>query len=125
MIGNIADFRTYQAERGNTAPTDATDDAATQALVRGSDYVTRAFDLIVEETDSRVVEAAYIAAGYELTTPGFFSQPGSDKILTRVGEIEWTVNNGKGSNLDSMSPYEEIKAVLRGAIVGSQGLLRA
>jgi hypothetical protein len=125
MIGTLADFRAYHDDRGNSGPTDATDAVATAALVRGSDYVRRAFTLTVEETDSRVIEAAYVASGFELSEFGFFSKAGADKILTKVQGIEWTVNTGGATNRDSLTPRDMIAAILRGAVAGSQGLLRA
>lgn len=125
MIGTLAGFRTYHDDRGNSAPTSASDADATAALVRGSDYVRRAFSLIVEETDTRVIDAAYIAGGFEIAEAGFFSKTGSDKILTQVGDIHWTVNAGGATNRDSLTPRDMIAAVLRGAVAGSQGLLRA
>lgn len=125
MIGNVTDFRAFHTERGNSAPADAQTAAATAALVRGADYVRRAFSLTVEETDSRVIEAAYVAAGFELTESGFFSKAGADRILTKVDGVEWTVNTGGATNRDSLTPRKMIAAILRGAVAGSQGLLRA
>lgn len=125
MIGTLAGFREYHDDRGNSAPTAASDADATAALVRGSDYVRRAFRLIVEETDARVIDAAYVAGGFEVAESGFFSKNGADKILTQVGDIQWTVNTGGTTNRDSLTPRDMIAAILRGAVVGSQGLLRA
>jgi len=125
MIGTLAGFREYHTDRGNSAPTDASDADATAALVRGSDYVRLAFNLAVEETDQRVIDAAYIAGSFEVAEPGFFAKPGADKILTQVGDIQWEVSKGGASNRDSMTPRQMIEAKLRGALASSNGLLRA
>ena len=105
MYGTIETFRTYQAARGNSAPTEASDTLATAALVRGSDmirlrYVSNllpgydatfqpaGFDYPLAE------EAAYIAAALELETPGFFSRTftaAEQKVLVGVGQIKWQV----------------------------------
>jgi len=109
MYGTIADWRTYATERGNAAPTTASDADATAALVRASDYVRSRYiknlappntkDTIPsDETLSLSEEGAYIAASFELATVGFFSKtftPSQQKVLTKAGGISWTpVGNG-------------------------------
>lgn len=110
MYGTLSGFRDYHAQRGNSAPTDATDDVATAALVRGSDYIRLryvpmllgGYDITFVPPGSTlplVEEGAYIAAGIELTSPGFFSKtftPSQQKVLTGVGNIRWTVINKDG-----------------------------
>lgn len=98
MYGTIAAWRVYATARGATAPALASDPLATAALLRASDYirfsyVTRMGDLSADALLA-IDEAAYIAAGYELTTPGFFSATyteGDRKVLTEVKGIKWTV----------------------------------
>lgn len=110
MYGTLTGFRQYHAERGNSAPTDATDEVATAALVRGSDYIRMryvpmmlaGYDITFTPPGSDlplVEEGAYIAGGIELTTPGFFSKtytPSQQKVLTGVGNIKWTVVEANG-----------------------------
>lgn len=104
--GTVADWIAYAALRGVTV-VDNTD--AAQALQRGSDYIRTRYvtRLGYAEDDERVIEAAYIAAGYELTTPGFWSATytGSQtKVLTKVGDISWTPVEGGSRGADSMLP---------------------
>ncbi len=98
--------RICDGKGANTAPAAATDELATAALIRASDYIR--FPLR-GEPDGRVrpltfmppgyelplvVEAAYIAASFELATPGFFSRTytaSEQKVLTEVKGIKWTV----------------------------------
>lgn len=98
MFGTIADWRAYALARGDSAPTNATDVAATAALVRASDHIQFAYVAQFlpgyDETEPEVEIATYEAAGYELATPGFFSKvytPGDRKVLTKVDAIQWTV----------------------------------
>ncbi|PHR83105.1 hypothetical protein [Henriciella sp.] len=77
MYGTVEDWRTYATERGDSAPSEATDAAASAALVRASDYIefhyVRHFVLPCTADMPLVARAAYIAASLELATPGFFS----------------------------------------------------
>lgn len=104
IIGTLAGFRAYALDRGDRAPTEATDEAATAALVRGSDMVRIrylanlcGYDITTVPAGSDlpvVEEAAYIAASLELQTPGFFSKTytaAESKVLTEVKGIKWTV----------------------------------
>ncbi len=96
MYGTLIDFRAYATERGDTAPTAATDPAATAALVRASDYIrTRyviRFGIASPDTDPNVIEATYIAARREIATPGFWTTtftPTGVKTLVQVDSIRW------------------------------------
>lgn len=104
MYGTLAGFRAYALARGDNAPTNASTELATAALVRGSDMVRLRYaanlcgydiTLVPEGSDLPIVEeAAYIAASLELATPGFFSKTytgAESKVLTEVKGIKWTV----------------------------------
>lgn len=105
MYGSLAGWRAYAAARGDNAPTTANDATATAALVRGSDMIRLRYvplllasygvDFVPLGSDLPLVEeAAYIAASYELSTPGFFSKTwtaAEQKVLTEVKGIKWTV----------------------------------
>lgn len=104
MIGTIAAWRAYATERGVSAPTDASDESATAALVRAGDYITHNYVRYFYEdytVDSPYVEdATYEAALLELNTAGFFSAtytPGKQKILSKVEGISWTVVDSDAS----------------------------
>lgn len=109
MIGTLEGFRDYTATRGNTAPTDAEDSAATAALVRASDhiqfgYVDR-FAVGFDALSPNVEAATYEAAALELEKPNFFSRtytPGERKVLTEVNGIKWEVIGGE--NAGSAAP---------------------
>ena len=124
--GTIADWRTYAAERGNNAPTAAADDVATQALIRASDYIrmhyVMRFGSQCSETDAAVVEATYIAASHELTTPGFFTTAitlSQAKVLTKVDAIQWTpIKSDAG--IDSMIPTSSAIDALLGHCVAKK-----
>lgn len=95
--GTLVGWRAYALERGNSAPTDATDALANAALVRATDYIkynyVAYFMAGYDETLPVVELATYEAAGYELTTPGFFSitfTPAQQKVLTEIDGIKWT-----------------------------------
>jgi len=131
MIGNITDFRAYHTARGNSLPAGAVDADATAALTRGSDFIRRGFVLSVEETDARVTEAAYVAAGYEIgadglaAMPGFWTAPETGKVLTKVGDVQWTMKDGSRRTSDAMSPHDVVARILRGAVSYSTGPLVA
>lgn len=124
MIGNVSDFRGFHAERGNALPSAATDADATAALIRGSDAVRRGWCLTVAETDSRVLDAAYAAAGFEITSNGLAEYPGfwvgqqSDRILTEVKGIKWETRERKGPAADALTPREVVSGIL-GEAAGS------
>lgn len=135
MYGSIADWRAYATARGNSAPADATDDDATAALTRASDYIRLryvanllpGYDTTLQPTgfDFPLVEgAAYIAAGYELTTSGFFSQsytPAQQKVLTGVGQISWTVTGDAKSTFSAMPVSTLIEAMFEPYVVPVDG----
>lgn len=105
MYGDLSGFRAYALARGDSAPTDATEGNATAALVRASDMIRLRYvpnllagygvNFIPTGSDLPLVEeAAYIAASFELATPGFFSKTftaSEQKVLTGVDSIKWTV----------------------------------
>ena len=97
VYSTIADWRAYAALRGNQAPTDASDTDAQAALQRASDYIRTRYVLplgLSGDADN-VIEATHIAAGFDLTTPGFWTTtftPAQQKVLTGVDTIRWTVS---------------------------------
>ena len=96
IYGNLTDWRAYATARGNSATTVASDADATAALQRASDYIrTRyALRLKLPADDSNVIEGTYIAAAYDIASPGFWQStytPAQAKALTRAGDIQWTV----------------------------------
>lgn len=117
MYGTLSGWRAYALARGDEAPTDADDDVATAALVRASDMIRLRYlpnmlpgygvDFIPPgSTLPLVEEGAYIAASFELATPGFFSRTYTEseqKVLTEVKGIKWTVT-GKTSGVYSSMP---------------------
>lgn len=119
MYGTIADWRSYALDRGNSAPTDADDAVATQALVRASDYVkysyVQHFLSGYDDTLEEVELATYEAANLELATPGFFNTtftPDQQKVLTEVKGIKWTPV-GEMSGADGARPIAtKIEAML-------------
>ncbi|MEP3022536.1 MAG: hypothetical protein ABJN39_09350 [Sulfitobacter sp.] len=79
------------------SPTNASDGDASAARQRASDYIRTRYvlPLGLSGTADNVIEATHIAAGYELTTPGFWSKtftPAQQKTLTGVDAIRWTVS---------------------------------
>ena len=113
IYGTIADWREYASDRGNEAPTEATDPVAQAALQRASDYIRFAYvsQFIAGCTisDDVIAEAAYIAASLELETPGFFTRtytPSEQKVLTGVGSIRWTPTGMDGAltEMDGATP---------------------
>ena len=98
MFGSIGGWRAYALERGDSAPTDATDEAATAALVRASDMIQYRYVANLasgyDKTLAVVEPATYVAASLELATPGFFSATytaAQQKVLTEVSGIKWQV----------------------------------
>ena len=90
-------WRAYALARGDSVPTNASDTDATAARQRASDYVRTRYVLPLRLTGTadNVIEATHIAAGYELTKPGFWSTtftPAQQKVLTGVKGITWTVS---------------------------------
>lgn len=124
IYGNITDWRAYALARGNTAPTNASDTDATAALQRASDYIRLRYvvRLDLEGTEDSVIEATYIAAGYDIDKPGFWTAtytPGIGKVLTEVKGIKWTLAGGSssvsGGTADAMLPLSPaIEALFAG-----------
>lgn len=120
LFGDIAGMRAFHTERGNSAPTDALDVDVQAALVRASDYMSAHYlnrlAAAYDETLPELTTAAYIAADYELTTPGFFSKTYTEaerKVLTKVDMIQWEVV-GDATKVDSQIPRSTIiDALLR------------
>lgn len=109
MYGNVADWKSYALARGDSAPTNASEEAASQSLTRASDYVRTRYVLPLGLTaDSEaVVEATYIAASLDLPNPGFWAKtftPAETKVLTEVKGIKWTVANSGVSGPDAHLP---------------------
>ena len=101
IYSTIAAWRSYALARGDRAPTDAADGEASAALLRASDYIRTRYVLPLRLSGDadNVVEAAHIAASYELTTPGFWTTtftPAQAKVLTGVDSIRWTVQANAG-----------------------------
>lgn len=133
MYGDLTAFRTYQAARGNQAPSTASDADATAALVRASDYimtnyVLRFADQHKDPPPDAVLASAYIAAGIELGKPGFFSAtytPDQRKALVAVGDIKWQVV-GDASGGDGVTPVSnQIDALLKPYLRADRGGLFA
>lgn len=123
--GTIAGWRAYALERGDSAPTNASDALATAALVRASDYIRFRYAANLLPSYDPVTftpagsdlplteEAAYIAASLDLATPGFFAKTYTEaesKVLTGVGSIKWTVT-GKGGTYAYMPTSNLIDAM--------------
>jgi len=97
VYSNITDWRAYALARGDSAPTGATDTNANAALQRASDYIRTRYALLLglSGTAENVIEATHIAAGFELSTSGFWSTtftPAQQRTLVGVGEIRWQVS---------------------------------
>jgi hypothetical protein len=78
-------------------------------LQRASDYIRTRYviRLGLEATDANVIEATYIAAGYDIAAPGFWAKTftaASAKVLTGVGDIKWTPLTGIMSGADAQLP---------------------
>lgn len=103
MYGTVTDWIAYAALRGTTVANDAT---SAQALQRAGDYIRARYviplDPDYDENSPEVIEAAYIAASFELQNPGFWSTtftPSSAKMLTSAPEVQWTpIANTSGIN---------------------------
>lgn len=127
MIGTLASWRSYSSARGDTAPTDADDTLAQQALTRASDYITanyvNRFSPPHDETADGVEQATYIAAGLELGKPGFFTAtytPAQSKVLTKVDSIEWEAVGGQTGH-EGHAPTSTAIAALLGRYIAMQG----
>lgn len=114
LYGTLADWRTYASDRGNSAPTDATDADASAALQRASDYIRLRYVARhgLDATSDAVEEATYIAAEQELTTAGFWTSvftPAQMKTLTKADVISWTPISQEGyKGADAMQPVSPL-----------------
>jgi hypothetical protein len=115
--GNVTDWITYAGLRGTTVANDA---ASAAAFIRGSDYIRTSYVIRwnIDDTDAdalaALVEAEYIAAGYELATPGIFSgtyTPAQTKVLTEVKGIKWTVVGNTGRDLTAADMQAHVPAI--------------
>lgn len=108
MYGTVAGWIEYAALRGLTV---ADDTASAAALVRASDYIRTRYVLRFaadySDTAPQVAEAAYIAAAYELQTPGFWGKTftaSQAKVLTEVKGIKWAVVDTGMRGIDAQLP---------------------
>lgn len=109
----VAGWRDYALARGNTAPADAQPDVASQAFVRGEDYIRASYPAQYRAGGEAVDEAIYIAASMEMQTPGFWSRTWTAqdaKVLTKVEGIQWTVIDGGGGMTPRSSLIEGLLA---------------
>lgn len=125
MYGTIAGWRAYALARGDNKPTDAEAGIATAALTRASDYIRFRYvaNLLpgygIDFTPAGytlplVEEAAYIAASFELATPGFFSKTytsSEQKVLTEVKGIKWSVTGNSSKTYAAMPASTLIEAL--------------
>jgi len=124
IIGNVTDYIAYAADRGTTV----IDEPATdQSLQRASDYIRTRYVIRynLDVTSEAVIEATYIAAGYDLASPGFWQKtftPAQAKVLTKVDDIQWTVT-GDGSKSDSQLPTSPAIEALLAPYSGSGAFL--
>ena len=95
LYGSVSDWIAYAADRGLVVADDA---PSAQALQRATDYIrtryVQRFSATYDATHADVIEATYIAAEFELATPGFWAAtytPSQVKVLTEVKGIKWTV----------------------------------
>lgn len=122
LYGDLAGFREYATARGITAPAAASDEAATQALQRGSDHIRYTYVQRLPSTVQTVealpiiAEAAYLAAIKELETVNFFTSaytPAEQKTLTRAGDISWTVTGRKDMRNSAQPLLTAVEAIFR------------
>ncbi len=128
MYGTLIGLRAYATERGNAAPTAASDADAGAALVRASDYIRTRYVIrfvSVDDTIPEVEEATYIAAQREIAAPGFWSKtytPGEAKTLVQVDSIQWQPNDRVGKGVygaDLVVPVDGMIDALLGRYAGS------
>jgi hypothetical protein len=116
MYGTLSAFRAYALERGDNAPTAASDADATAALVRASDYIRTRYVIRMgvpsAEQEDLIEEAAYIAGRREVATPGFWAatfSPTQAKTLVEVKGIRWQPIGAKEFGLsgrDMVTPID-------------------
>ncbi len=120
MIGTVAGLIAYAADRGTVL---ADTPQTLQALVRASDYIE--FTYLLGSTctvaSTNVESATYVAAMQEVVSPGFWTKtftPADQKVLTKVGEIQWTVTGDASKGGASIPRSTLIDAMLRECIGG-------
>lgn len=132
MTATLAGFRAYALERGDSAPTSASDADADAALVRAADYIRDEYEqrflaAYVTTPPAAVDTATYEAAILELATPNLFSRTyteAGEKVLTQVEGISWEYTGRKGGSQVPVST--KIEAMLRPYVAGStKTILRA
>ena len=99
--GSVAAWQLFADERGQPLPDDNPPGRA--ALARASDYIRRTYVLpyALDPHHELVEEATYIAAQFELESPGFFGKaytPKDRKVLTEAKGIKWSVLPGASAN---------------------------
>ena len=114
MTANVSDWITYAAQEGTPV---VAGDPADQALFRAARYIRTRYLMRtgMEAADALAVEATYIAAGYELTTPGFWSTtytPAQQKVLTKVDDLSWTAVGGASGSDAALPTSPAIEALL-------------
>ena len=120
MIGTVIALIAYAAARGTVIA----DTAATlQALVRASDYIQYTYltGSTCTAASPNVESAAYEAAMAEVATPGFWTKtftPSEQKVLTKVGSIQWTVTGDASKGGASIPRSTKIETMLRECIGG-------
>lgn len=118
--GNVTNWIAYAADRGTTVVDDS---LSAQALQRASDYIRTKYVLRmtgVDDDNSAIVEATYIAAGYELTKVGFWSKtytPSQQKVLIAAEGIKWQATGGE-SGPDSALPVSPAIDALLSDLIG-------
>jgi len=120
MIGNVTALIAYAGARGTVIA----DTAATlQALVRASDYIQFTYldGSSCTAASANVVEATYEAAIAEVATPFIWTStftPADQKVLTKVGDIQWTVTGDASKGGASVPRSTKIETMLRQCIGG-------
>ena len=121
MAATVAAWMDYAFARGTVVADDA---ASAAALVRAGDYIKYRYVanlLPAYSADAspvaEIAEAAtYIAAGYELAKPGFFSKTftaAEQKVLTEVKGIKWTVTGDAAGTYAAMPQSTMIDAMFK------------
>lgn len=118
MTASVSGWIDYAALRGTVV---ADNTASAQALQRARDYIRTRYmiRLGLDDDDANVIEATYIAAGYDLASPNFWQKtytPAQAKVLTQAGKIQWTPVKSGGMGSDAQLPVSPaIEALFAGA----------
>lgn len=95
--GTLEGADVFHAARGNAEWTAADAVLKGQALERASDYIEARYGHLTA-LEEVFAKATYIAGGYELSRPGFFSvvhhPDDTRKVLVGVDTIKWEVLKG-------------------------------